>query len=251
MALSDLEEKRYREARDRLREAIAWQRKALTAQPDHPRYRQYLTNHLINLRAAAEGLNDAQGMAEADRGLAEVRDSDPAMAALDARLAAIVKGDRQPRDGADRLALAQRAYEKALHATAARLWGEALAAIPKLGDDRAAQHRYNAACVAALAGCGQGKDDPRPDEAARAGLRKLALAWLAAELETWRRVATAAAPGDKGSVAKVLAHWKRDPDLAGIRDPKELAKLPEGERAALKQLWDDVDGLLTKVGGSK
>ena len=77
--------------------------------------------------------------------------------ALDARLAAIIKGDQQPKDNAERLHLAQRAYDKALHATAARLWAEALAADPKLGDDRQAQHRYNAACAAALAGCGQGQ----------------------------------------------------------------------------------------------
>ena len=98
-------------------------------------------------------------MAEAERELAKLRESDPAMVALDARLSAIIKGDQQPKDNAERLALAQRAYDKALHATAARLWAEALAADPKLGDDRQAQHRYNAACAAALAGCwaGQGR----------------------------------------------------------------------------------------------
>ena len=58
------------------------------------------------------------------------------MVALDARLSAILQGGQQPKDNAERLQLAQRAYDKALHATAARLWGEALAADPKLGDDR-------------------------------------------------------------------------------------------------------------------
>ena len=62
-----------------------------------------------------------------------------------------------PKDKAERLRLAQRAYDKALHATAARLWAEALAADPKLGDDRQAQHRYNAACAAALAGVRPGQ----------------------------------------------------------------------------------------------
>ena len=118
----------------------------------------------------------------------KLRDSDPAMVALDARLSAIIKGDQQPKDNAERLRLAQRAYDKALHATAARLWAEALAADPKLGDDRQAQHRYNAACAAALAGSGQGKDDPKPDDAAKAKLRKQALDWLKAELSAWKRV---------------------------------------------------------------
>jgi hypothetical protein len=146
--------------------------------------------------------------------LAILRDSDPAMIALDARLSAIVKADQQPRDDADRLGLAQRAYDKALYATAGRLWGEALAHNPKLADDRTAQLRYNAACAAALAGCGQGKDDPQPDEVLRAELRKQALGWLQAEVSAWKGVAMTVAPGNKELVASTLAHWKQDADLA-------------------------------------
>ncbi len=66
-------------------------------------------------------------------------------------------------------------YDTKRFAAAARLWAEALAADPKLGDDRRDNHRYNAACAAALAGCGRGADDPRPDDAARARLRGQAL----------------------------------------------------------------------------
>ena len=76
------------------------------------------------------------------------------MAALADRLPAILKGDDRPRDNAERLALAQMCYDTKRHAAAARLWAEALAADPKLGDDRQAQHRYNAACAAALAAAG-------------------------------------------------------------------------------------------------
>jgi hypothetical protein len=130
---------------------------------------------------------------------------------------------------------------------AARFYEEALRAEPKLN----ARHRYNAACAAALAAAGKGKDDPAPDESARAKLREQALDWLVAELKAWRRVSMIVEPGNKELVASTLDHWKGDPDLAGIRDTQELAKLPDEERAALKQLWDDVDGLLTKVKGSK
>jgi hypothetical protein len=35
--------------------------------------------------------------------------------------------------------------------------------------------------------------------------------------------------------------------LAGVRGDA-LAKLPEAEREAWKKLWEQVDGLLTKVG---
>jgi len=53
------------------------------------------------------------------------------------------------------------------------------------------------------------------------------------------------------NIAPTLQHWKADTDLAGIRDEKELAKLPEEERAAFKKLWIGVDQLLTKAAGSK
>jgi tetratricopeptide (TPR) repeat protein len=251
IAMIEVRAGRFEAARSRIREAIEWQRKALAANPAHPTYRQFLNNHLSILLAAVRGLGDAEGVAEAEREIAIFRDSNPAMVALDARLSAILKGDQGPKDEAERLALAQRAYDKGLHATAARLWGEALASNPRLGDDRGAQHRYNAACAASLAGCGQGKDDPPLDEAARAALRKQALGWLEAELSAWKRVAMAVAPGNKELVAGTLAHWKGDSDLSGIRGAVALAKLPEAERAAFGQLWADVDGLLTIAGGGK
>ena len=52
-------------------------------------------------------------------------------------------------------------YDTKHHAAAARFWAEALAADPKLGDDRQAGHRYNAACAAALAGCRAGGGRPQ------------------------------------------------------------------------------------------
>jgi len=169
------------------------------------------------------------------------------MVELDARLAAVLSGDQQRKGEGERLQLANRAYEKSLHAASARLYGEALAVNPKLGDDRQAEYRYNAACAAALAGAGQGKDDPKPDEAARAKLRAQALGWLKAELSAWYRVAMTVGPGNKPLVAKTLAHWKGDADLAGVREPSALDKLPEAERKDWQALWAEVDALLAKV----
>ena len=65
------------------------------------------------------------------------------------------------------------------------------------------------------------------------------------------RSSAPARPRSKAKIAPTLQHWKADADLAGIRDEKELAKLPGEERAAFKQLWNDVDQLLTKAAGSK
>ncbi len=115
---------------------------------------------------------------------------------------------------------------------------------PKLGDDRQAQHRYNAACAASLAGCGQGKDDPKPDEAAKAKLRAQALDWLKAELAAWKTLATT----NKEVVAKTLDHWKQDTDLAGVRDASALEKLPEPERKDWQAFWAEVDALRMQVG---
>jgi hypothetical protein len=40
----------------------------------------------------------------------------------------------------------------------------------------------------------------------------------------------------KATITPTLEHWKADADLAGMRDEKELTKLPEEERVAFKQL---------------
>jgi tetratricopeptide (TPR) repeat protein len=249
MAVIDLDAKRFEEARGRLREAVAWQRKALAANPANSQYRQSMALHLINLIRVARGLGDAEGAADAARELAKLRESDPAIVALDARLAAIIQGDQKLRDEADRLALAQRAYEKVLYATAARLWGEALAANPGLGDNRRSQHRYNAACAAALAASGKAKGEPPLDDPARARLRARALDWLRAELVAWEKVLDSGPAELKAMVVPTLTHWKSDADLAGIRDAKERDTLPDDERAAVARLWDDVDRLLARAAG--
>jgi tetratricopeptide (TPR) repeat protein len=251
LAMIDLDAKRFEEGRVRLREAVEWQRKALATNPVNPTYRQFLTNHFTGLIMAAKGLGDAEGVAEARKERETVRDSDPAMAALNARLSAILGGGQSPKDQTERLKLARRAYEKALHVVAARLWAEALAADPKLVDDRQAQHRYAAACAAALAGCGKGQDDPSADDAARAKLRRQALDWLKAELSIWSNLIDSGPPQARPTIAQTLKHWQEDTDLPGIRDPEELAKLPADERAAFQQLWDDVNALLARVGERK
>ena len=247
LATIDLRTKQFQRARVRLREAVEWQRKALAAYPAHPTFRRYLGSHFRNLRDAAQGLGDSAGVAEAERELANLRNSDPAILAFDNRLAAVVKGTEQPKNEADRFALARRAYDKKFYATAARLWAEAITINPKLGDDRKAEHRYNAACAAVLAGVGKGNDDPQPDLAARAKLRNQALECLKLEHAAWSNLLESDSLKAGPLVAKTLVHWQKDADLAGIRDAKEIARLPEAERPAFKQLWSDIDSLLTKA----
>ncbi len=173
------------------------------------------------------------------------------LAALADRFPAVLKGDDRPKDNAERLTLAQMCYNSKRHAAAARFWAEALEADPKLNDDRQAQYRYNAACAAALAAVGQGKDDPPPDAAAKAKLRGQALDWLKAELAAWAKVLETGPAPLKAGIAPTLRHWKADPDLASLRDPDALAKLPEAERKEWKALREEVDALLKRAQGPK
>jgi tetratricopeptide (TPR) repeat protein len=168
------------------------------------------------------------------------------LAKLTDRLPAVIRGEDRPRDGAERLTFARMAYDTKRYAAAARLWAEALDADPKLADDLRAQHRYAAACAAALAGCGQGRDDPPPDDAARARLRGQALDWLRADLA----LRTKQLDTDATAARNALAHWKVDADLAGVRDPAALAALSGAERDAWRALWAEVDRLLLKSGNS-
>ena len=162
---------------------------------------------------------------------------------------AMIELDQQkgPKDDAERIQLAIRARANALHASAARLYAEALANNPKLGDDRQALHRYSAACAAALSAAGKSKDVPPLDDAAKTKHRKQALEWLRDELVAWSKVLESGPAEIKAKIAPTLQHWKNDSDLASIRDYKELTKLTDDERALWKHLWADIDQLQTKA----
>ncbi len=253
LAMIDVDQRQFDKARTKLTQAIEWQRKALAANPNHPTYRRFLANHLNNLIEAIEGLGlgHAPQADQARRELAELRDTDARISGLDARLAAVIIRQDRPKDDVERLQLASRAYEKSLYTSSNRLSAEAFANNPKLAESRRPQHRYNAARAAARAGCGQGKDDPPPDEAAKFKFRRQALDWLKAELAAWAKVLEGGPAEVKATIAPTLEHWTADADLAGIHDEKELAKLSEKERADFRQLWKNVDQLLTKAAQSK
>src|SRR5262249_41447447 len=121
---------------------------------------------------------------------------------------------------------------------------DAFAMEPKQAEVLAA-NRYNAACAAALAGCGQGHDAATVDDAERARLRRRALDWLTAELAAWAQLADNTADRPKLRVA--LQRWLQASDFAGVRDAAALAKLPEAERAAWQTLWANVADLLKRT----
>jgi tetratricopeptide (TPR) repeat protein len=247
LATIHMDAKHFAVARDNLRQAVEYQRRALASNPAQPQYREFMTNHLVNLLSASRALGDLNGIAEAESQLLKHREADPTMAFFDTRLKAIVKGEQSPKDVGERLQLAQRAYDLLRYAAATRLWRDAFEADPRLADDRLAQLRYHAACAATLAGCGQGKDDPPASGDEKTKLRYQALEWLTAELGAWEKVLATAGNEQRGSVVKTLEHWQQDTELVGIRIDAELAKLPGPERATFRKLWADVDALLKKA----
>jgi len=64
--------------------------------------------------------------------------------------------------------------------------------------------------------------------------------------ESALRVDTAEA-GAATAARLCFDEWLHDDDLAGVRDPDEIAKLPESERAPWTALWDEVRKALAAV----
>jgi tetratricopeptide (TPR) repeat protein/tRNA A-37 threonylcarbamoyl transferase component Bud32 len=170
------------------------------------------------------------------------------LVALDARLTAILQGKTTAKDAAEQLALADlcQRYKKR-HVAAVRFYQDAFAAQPKLAEKLHDWARYNAACAAALAGCGKGKDGDQLKAKERAGLRQQALDWLRADLVVWSKQLEDADAKTRKAVHQTLQHWQKDADLAGVRGEEALAKLPEAERAAWQQFWAEVETLRQKA----
>jgi hypothetical protein len=163
-------------------------------------------------------------------------------------LPAILKGELVPTLPAERLGLAVFCQRyKQLHGTAARFYAAAFAAEPRLAAQLQLQHRYNAACSAALASAGQSADArPLPDKAAGM-FRRWALDWLDADLLAYTQLVEQGNVNAKQAVQKWLAHWQKDADLASVRDPFALDRLSEEERAAWKTLWRNVEELRNRA----
>jgi serine/threonine protein kinase/Flp pilus assembly protein TadD len=168
------------------------------------------------------------------------------LASLEANLPDFMADKATPRDE-DLIELPGICHLKRQYRTSARIWEKAFARKPQWANDLLAGHRYNAACDAALAGCGQGKDDDKLDENERADLRRLALDWLRADLAAWQKELAKNSKETRDAVRAKLIHWQGDKDLAGVRGAEALAKLPEAERKAWQKLWDDVADTLERA----
>jgi len=167
--------------------------------------------------------------------------------ALEAKLPKLLTGEVQPASISESLALAELCENKMRYAAAASFCAGAFAAQPGLAADLNTGHRYSAACAAALAGCGQGKDAAGLDEKERGRLRQQALDWLRADLAAWNEQLKKDTGRARPLIIQKMQHWLNDTDFIGVRGPDALAKLPEAERLTWQKLWADVADTLAQA----
>jgi tetratricopeptide (TPR) repeat protein/serine/threonine protein kinase len=103
---------------------------------------------------------------------------------------------------------------------------------------------YTAACAAALAGSGRGQEIVKLNAEEKAMQRRKARDLLQEDLDLYGKPALEGQVLSLIQIVHRLPHWQKDSDLAGVRDPKELAKLPEDERKHWQKLWADVQEVL-------
>jgi tetratricopeptide (TPR) repeat protein len=168
---------------------------------------------------------------------------------LDRKLPALLKGETKPADAAERLTLAFICTRpsRQLYGAATLFYADSFAAEPRLVGEQPSEPRYDAACAAALAGCGQGKDADQSNDKERARLRRQALEWLRADLAAYRRLLEKEPDKAGPLVRERMQHWQQDTDFAGVRGTETLAKLPEAERLEWQNLWADVADALARA----
>jgi tetratricopeptide (TPR) repeat protein len=215
-------------------EAIARYRKAIECGP------RYAWAYLGLGKAYLERGQSREAVAEYRKCI----DLLPGLQALDRKVGAVEAGKVKLTGWRERVELAIFCQNFRLRYTlACRLYTEAFSDNPALLDDLLASHRGNAACVAALAGCGKGEDAGTLDDAQKARFRKQALDWLTSDLAARSKQAGSGKPAEQEAVRRVFAHWQKVRDFVGVRNTEELEKLPREERLAWRKLWDRVEEL--------
>jgi serine/threonine-protein kinase len=233
-------------------EAEAAFRKAIDLKPDRALAQINLglaLMHQAQFHEAIASLNKASDLLRVtDARLEKARQQCQRYVTLDARLPAILVGTEKPANAAEQLELAQLCIFKKYHTAAACFYRDAFTAEPSLAEAVPAGTRYNAACAAALAGCGLGKDADTLDDKQRAHWRLQALDWLRQDLTWWSKALDKGNAQTNAQVRQVMRPWQADGDLAGVRAKDALARLPEEERIQWERLWSDVDALHRRAG---
>jgi serine/threonine-protein kinase len=162
-------------------------------------------------------------------------------------LPAFLRGNYQPRENDERLALLGVCQSRGLYGAAARLYADAFATDRALAEDPNLECRYHAARCAALAGCGLGEDGADLSAVERTRWRRPARAWLRADLTLRARTLDGGSPAARVQVRNLLTRWQADPDLAGLREPRALEKWPAEERQECLALWNEVSAVFHRA----
>ncbi|QDT53052.1 Serine/threonine-protein kinase PknB [Caulifigura coniformis] len=161
-------------------------------------------------------------------------------------MAAFFEGQYEPQDNIDRLILLGECRFKNHTARAARLYADAFAADSALAEAPRSDHLFNAARIAALAGCGEGEDASGLSEDDRQKWRSQARTWLRAELSMRAAGMNPKLESSRENVRRKIVRWRTDAELAGLREPAELQKLSPAERDDSLALWSEVEALLRR-----
>ncbi|HLJ93704.1 MAG TPA: tetratricopeptide repeat protein [Gemmataceae bacterium] len=166
---------------------------------------------------------------------------------LEDRFPAILCGQSRPTIAAELSEYAEVCYAKRHYLAAARFWADSLAADPTLAADR----RDEAVCAAVLVAAGQGEDSGLLDGKDRSGWRKQALQWLHDDLIALTERLKSGKPQDRRMVRQRLRNWKCEQELASLRDPAAVARLPADDQASCQEFWCDVEALLNAIDTGK
>jgi tetratricopeptide (TPR) repeat protein len=236
-------------------EAIVEYREAIATKLDFPeayKAHQNLGQALLDTGQLEEAITECREALRLEKNNAEIRDllrQAEQLVQLNKRLPAVLERKDSPKNAAECLGFAQLCLPpyRRQYAAAARFYEQAFAREPKLVEDPRIPNRYNAACAAAMAGCGQGQDADKFGEEERAILRHKALDWLRADLTACSKELAKNKPDTRAEVRGMMQHWLADTDFAGVRGSEALAKLPEAERQPWQKLWDDVADTLKRA----
>lgn len=224
--------------------------------PDEPNYQYALSVFHINLGQLLQEQGDSAGaLKEFQRSQKTAIEGTPVanelpkaileaeaeVAAID-RLPAVLAGDEQPRDTAERLTFAKLCYRRSQHIAAVGFWEQALKDDPALSKDRQADHRVEAASAALMAAAGHDKTNPAPDATERSALRAKAHSWLTAELNDWTAFLPTVPAEARPGIIRNLSFWQANKHLASVSEPYE--SLSENERVQWRAFWESYNRVL-------
>jgi serine/threonine-protein kinase len=170
---------------------------------------------------------------------------------LRSRLPAVLAGKQKPSSVGEQVEFAMLCLFEKRYDGAARFCRDAFVTAPLLAKLVTLGLRYQAACAAAMAGCGQGQDADQLHDKGRAGWRRYALTWLRQDLAYWDRALDRGNEQMTTRTRQTMRLWLADGSFAGVRYRDAVARLPQEERQAWDKLWSDVEALLRRSSRSE